>query len=51
MTKPRHFLTLIDRSPKELQTLIDNAIRLKDERRKGIKHRELEGKNHLQEHA
>lgn len=44
MTKPRHFLTLIDRSPKELQTLIDNAIRLKDERRKGIKHRELEGK-------
>ena len=30
--------------PKELQTLIDNAIRLKDERRKGIKHRELEGK-------
>ncbi len=44
MIEPRHFLTLLDRTPEELQTLIDTAIRLKEERRQGIKHRELEGK-------
>ena len=37
MIEPRHFLTLLDRSPEELQTLIDTAIRLKDERRKGTR--------------
>ena len=44
MIEPRHFLTLLDRTPEELQTLIDTAIRLKEDRRQGIKHRELEGK-------
>lgn len=44
MIKQRHFLTLLDRSPEELQNLIDIAIRLKEERRKDIKHRVLEGK-------
>lgn len=44
MIKQRHFLILLDRSPEELQNLIDIAIRLKEERRKNIKHRVLEGK-------
>ena len=44
MIKPRHFLTLLDRTPEELQNLINTAIKLKEERQKGIKHRELEGK-------
>ncbi len=44
MIEPRHFLTLLDRTPEELQTLIDTAMRLKEERRQGIKHRKLEGK-------
>ena len=44
MIKPRHFLTLLDRTPAELQNLINTAIRLKDERNNGIKHRELDGK-------
>lgn len=44
MINPRHFLTLLDRTPEELQTLINTAIRLKDERNKGIRHKELEGK-------
>ena len=37
MINPRHFLTLLDRTPEELQTLINTAIRLKDERNKGSK--------------
>ena len=40
MINPRHFLTLLDRTPEELQTLINTAIRLKDERNKGIRHKE-----------
>lgn len=44
MMKLRHFLTLLDRTPEELQNLIDNAIKLKDERKKGINHKILEGK-------
>ena len=39
MIKPRHFLTLLDRTPEELQNLINTAIKLKEERQKGIKHR------------
>ncbi len=41
---PRHFLTLLDRTQAQLQALIDKAIKLKEERKKGIAHRELEGK-------
>ena len=44
MITPRHFLTLLDRTPEELGLLINTAIKLKEERNKGIKHRELEGK-------
>lgn len=44
MIKSRHFLTLLDRTPEELQALIDTAIKLKHERNNNIKHKYLEGK-------
>ena len=34
MITPRHFLTLLDRTPEELGLLINTAIKLKEERYK-----------------
>lgn len=42
--KPRHFLTLLDRTPEELSQIIDNAIVLKDNREKGIFEKPLQNK-------
>lgn len=44
MSGVRHFLTLLDRTPEELNKIIDRAIELKAERNKNIPHRVLEGK-------
>ncbi len=41
----RHFITLLDFSPEEIQALIDLSRRLKQEKNKGIAHRHLVGKN------
>lgn len=43
--KNRNFLKLLDFTPNEIGGLIDLAIELKEEKRKGIPHRTLEGKN------
>lgn len=44
MSEVRHFLTLLDRTPEELNKIIDRAIELKAERNKNIPHRVLEGR-------
>lgn len=41
----RHFITLLDFSPEEIQALINLARRLKQEKETGITHRHLTGKN------
>ncbi len=43
--KGRHFLTLRDFSPEEIEALIDLSARLKKEKKEGRPHRHLEGKN------
>lgn len=45
MIKQKHLLTLLDYSPEEILELIDLAKQLKEEKKKGIPHRHLEGKN------
>ena len=45
MINQDHLLTLLDYSPEEILELIDLARELKKEKRSGIKHRHLEGKN------
>ena len=45
MINQNHLLTLLDYSPEEIRELIDLAKQLKEEKKKGIKHRHLEGKN------
>lgn len=42
--KPRHFLTLLDFSPEELQGLVHRATELKQMHRAGTRHTPLEGK-------
>lgn len=41
---PRHFLTLLDLEPRELEQLIDRAIELKDMQRRGVRHDIMRGK-------
>ena len=41
----KDFLTLMQRTPQELKALINVALTLKDERKKGIPHEHLKGKN------
>ena len=41
----RNFLKLLDYTPSEIQQLIDLAITLKEQKKKGVSHRLLEGKN------
>jgi ornithine carbamoyltransferase len=41
----RHFITLLDFSPEEIQSLIALSRRLKQEKKAGIAHRHLVGKN------
>ena len=41
----RNFLKLMDFSPEEIRYLIDLSAELKDKKKRGIAHRELEGKN------
>ncbi len=43
--KNRNLLTLLDFTPAEIQYLLDLAKRLKDEKKKGIEHKVLKGKN------
>ena len=43
--KGRSLLTLLDYEPGEIQYLIQLAKRLKEEKKQGINHRYLEGKN------
>ena len=43
--KNRNLLTLLDFTPEEIQYLLDLAKRLKEEKKKGIPHKVLEGKN------
>ena len=43
--KNRNFLKLLDFTPDEIQGLIDLALKLKDEKKKGIPHCICEGKN------
>ena len=45
MINQNHLLTLLDYSPEEIRELIDLAIQLKKEKKAGIPHRHLEGKN------
>ena len=45
MIKQNHLLTLLDYSPDEIRELIALAKQLKEEKKKGIPHRHLEGKN------
>ena len=45
MINQNHLLTLLDYSPEEILELIDLAKKLKEEKKNGIKHRHLEGKN------
>ena len=40
----RTILSILDLTSEEISTIISNAIRLKDERQKGIPHRHLEGR-------
>ncbi len=45
MTKPRHFLTLLDYSPEEVRALVDETLEYKEKRRRGVKlSNELRGK-------
>ena len=41
----KNFLTLKDFTPEEIRYFLDVAKDLKDKKKKGIAHRELEGKN------
>ncbi len=43
--KNRHFLKLLDYTPKEIEALLDLAADLKEKKKKGIPHRYHEGKN------
>lgn len=43
--KGKNFLTLKDFTPEEITYLLDLAAELKDKKKKGIPHRDLEGKN------
>ncbi len=43
--KGRNFLRLLDFTPEEVEGLVTLAAELKDKKKKGIAHRELEGKN------
>ncbi|MGN0301564.1 MAG: ornithine carbamoyltransferase [Anaerotardibacter sp.] len=43
--KGRNFLKLLDFTPEEVEGLVTLAAELKDKKKKGIAHRELEGKN------
>ncbi len=43
--KGRSFLTLLDYSPEEIEYLLDLAKKLKEEKKNGIPHRHLVGKN------
>ena len=43
--KQIHLLTLLDYSPEEIMELINLAKKLKEEKKQGIPHRHLEGKN------
>jgi len=43
--KGRHFLTLLDYTPQEIQHLLDLAAELKNQKRAGFRPRNLEGKN------
>ena len=45
MINQNHLLTLLDYSPEEILELINLAKQLKEEKKNGIKHRHLEGKN------
>jgi len=45
MIKQDHLLTLLDYSSEEILELIDLSKQLKEEKKSGIKHRHLEGKN------
>ena len=45
MTTPRHFLSLLDLTPTELQTLIQRAIELKQAHKKGEQYTPLQGKS------
>ena len=45
MINQNHLLTLLDYSPEEILELIDLAKQLKEEKKNGIKHCHLEGKN------
>ena len=45
MINQNHLLTLLDYSPEEIMELIELAIKLKKEKKAGIPHRHLEGKN------
>ena len=45
MINQNHLLTLLDYSPEEILKLIDLAKKLKEEKKAGIPHRHLEGKN------
>ena len=43
--KNRHLLTLLDFTSEEIQTLLDLSARLKEQKRQGISHQVLQGKN------
>ena len=43
--KSRHFLKLLDLSPEEIEGLLDLAAELKEQKKSGVSHRILEGKN------
>ena len=43
--KDRHLLTLLDFTPEEIGYLLDLAARLKKEKKEGIPHQVLKGKN------
>lgn len=43
--KHRHLLTLLDYTSEEIQTLLDLSARLKEQKRQGIAHQVLQGKN------
>ena len=45
MINQNHLLTLLDYSPEEILELIELAKKLKEEKKKGIPHRHLKGKN------
>lgn len=43
--KGRHLLTLLDFSPEEIQSILDLAVKLKQEKKNGIPHKHLTDKN------